>query len=131
MMLTKIRKILVILIIAAPLVSYTGCRKQAKCGCGKDVLYSLTNSISRVYFESGTNIWFQTISDPYSYYYFCNPTEMFKTMSGIKAGDEVLISGHVYWECSYLSQAGNSSYASYNKTYVVQVTDIHKDMYGK
>jgi hypothetical protein len=132
MKLTIIRKILVVLLIAAPLVSYSGCKKQAKCGCGKDVLFVLTNAIAHVYFnEGGSVIYFQTLSDPYSLYYFCNPTEMFKTMGGYKSGDELLVSGSVYWECNYLYQAGNSSYTSYTKTYNIQVTDVHMDMYGK
>jgi hypothetical protein len=127
-----LRKILVILIFAAPVISYPGCKKQAKCGCGKDVLFTLTNSRAHVYFnEAGTNIYFQTVNDPYSTYYFCNPGEMFPKMTDYKSGDELLVSGHAYWECNYLYQAGNSSYTSYYKTYVIQVTDCFMDLYGK
>jgi len=126
-----LRKIFVLLIFAAPLVSYSGCKKQAKCGCGKDVLFTLTNTSAHVYWDTGTSIWFIADNDPYSYYYFCNPSEMFKTMTDFKSGDDLLVSGHVYWECNYLMQAGNSSYASYSKTYMIQVTDVHMDLYGK
>lgn len=127
-----LRKILVILIFVTPLVSYSGCKKQPKCGCGKDVLFMLTNTRAMVYFnETGSNIYFSTISDPYSTYYFCNPGEMFPKMSEYKSGDELLVSGNVYWECNYLYQAGNSSYGSYYKTYVIQVTNVYMDLYGK
>lgn len=127
-----IRKILVLLIILAPVVSYSGCKKQAKCGCGKDVLFTLTNRRANVYFnETGTNITFRTMDDPYSTYYFCNPSEMFSKLVDSKPGDELIISGLVYWECNYLYQAGQSSYGSYYKAYNVQVTDLFVDLYGK
>jgi hypothetical protein len=127
-----IRKIIVILIITVPMLSYTGCKKQAKCGCGKDVLFTLTNTVAHVYWQTGGSIIsFQTISDPYSNYYFCNPSEMYPKLQGYKSGDELLVSGNVYWECNYLSQAGNSSYGSSYRVYNIQITDVHMDMYGK
>ena len=127
-----IRKILVILVIIIPVFSDSGCKKQAKCGCGKDVLFTLTSRRANVYFnEQGTNITFRTLDDPYSTYYFCNPGEMFKKMGEYKTGDELLVSGHAYWECNYVQQAGNSSYGSYYKAYMVQVTDVYMDLYGK
>ena len=128
-----LRKLLVMLIIMAPVVSYTGCKKQAKCGCGKDVLFTLTNTSAHVFFnETGTTISFSALNDPYSTYNFCNPKEMFPKMPDFKSGDELLVSGHVYWNCSYLNQASNSSYQnSYYKIYDVQVTDVYMDLYGK
>jgi hypothetical protein len=126
-----LRKILVILIILAPAVSYSGCKKQAKCGCGKDVLFTLTNQPARVYWETGSTISFKTLSDPYSTYNFCNPSEMFSKLSEYKSGDELLVSGHAYWDCSYLSQSSNSSYQSYYKIYQIQVTNVYMDLYGK
>jgi hypothetical protein len=126
-----LRKILVLMIFVAPAVSYSGCKKQAKCGCGKDVLFTLTNEPTHVYWETGSNISFRTLNDPYSTYNFCNPSEMFKTMTDYKSGDELLVSGHVYWNCSYVNQSSNSSYSSMYKIYDVEVTDVHLDMYGK
>jgi hypothetical protein len=126
-----IRKIIVVLIITVPMVSYTGCKKQAKCGCGKDVLFTLTNTVSHGYWETTSVVWFQTASDPYSYYYFCNPTAMSESLKNYKSGDELLVSGAVYYECNYQMQAGNSSYGSSIRTYNIQVTDVHMDMYGK
>jgi hypothetical protein len=127
-----IRKLAILLIFVAPVVSYSGCKKQAKCGCGKDVLFTLTNARAHVYWTTTSNIYFQLVSDPYSTYYFCNPTEMYNSkMTDYKSGDELLVSGHCYWECNYLYQAGNSSYGSYYKAYVVEVTDVYMDLYGK
>jgi hypothetical protein len=127
-----LRKIFIVLIFIAPAVSYSGCKKQAKCGCGKDVLFTLTNTRAHVYFnDTGTNIYFQLVADPYSTYYFCNPSEMFTKMSDFKSGDELLVSGHCYWECNYLYQSSNSSYGSYYKTYNCEVTNVYMDLFGK
>lgn len=127
------RKILVILIFAIPLVSYPGCKKQAKCGCGKDVLFTLTNEKAHVYFnETYSNIYFSTLNDPYSTFNFCNPSEMKSKLTDYKSGDELLVSGHAYWNCSYINQSSSSSYgSSYYKIYDVQVTDVFMDLYGK
>jgi len=120
------------LIIVAPVVSYSGCKKQAKCGCGKDVLFTIGQRRAHVYFnETGSNIYFTLLDDPYSTYYFCNPGEWFPKMTEYKTGDELVISGHAYWECNYLMQAGNSSYSSYYKTYMMDVTGLYMDLYGK
>jgi hypothetical protein len=127
-----IRKILVILIIIAPIISYTGCKKQARCGCGKDVLVTLTSSQANVYFNAtGTNMYFQTLGDPYSTYYFCNPSEMFQKLTEAKSGDLLLVSGSVYWDCNYVYQSSNSSYTNIYKVYDVQVTDLTLNLYGK
>jgi hypothetical protein len=127
-----IRKILVILIVFAPVISYPGCKKQAKCGCGNDVLFTLTNRQARVSFnESGSSIAFSTLDDPYSTYNFCNPGEMFPKFTDFKSGDILLVSGHVYWDCNYVYQQSNYSYQSYYKVYQIQVTDVRADLYGK
>ena len=127
-----IRKIVVVLIIFAPLVSYQGCKKQPKCGCGKDVLYTLTKSQARVTWNpTGSSIQFSPLDNPYSTYMFCNPGEMFPSMSDYSSGDILLVSGLVYWECNYLMQQSNSSYQSYYKVYMIQVTEVTVDLYGK
>jgi hypothetical protein len=127
-----LRKVLVIFIIIAPIISYSGCKKQAKCGCGKDVLFSLNGDLSTIYFnETGTNITFTTVSNPYSTYNFCNPSEMFPKLANYKPGDVVQIYGDVFWECNYLYQSSNSSYNNYYKVYMIQVTDLGSDPYGK
>ncbi len=127
-----IRKLLVILIIVIPVFSYSGCKKQAKCGCDGDVLFTLTNVQATVYYnESGTDIKFVRLDDPYSTYNFCNPGEMFPKFTDYKSGDVLLVSGRAYWDCNYLYQSSNYSYQSYQKIYVVQVTDVTVNLYGK
>lgn len=126
-----IRKVLVGLIIIAPVFSYSGCRKQAKCGCGKDVLFTITGSSAYIYWDSGATISFQTVGDPYSTYTLCNPSEMFPKLTDAKSGDILQVSGHVYWDCNYVYQSSNSSYSSYYKVYNVQATDLSLNLYGK
>ena len=127
-----VRKILVILIMLAPMVSYQGCKKQPKCGCGKDEIFTLTKTSAAVYWSTGASITFTLVGDPYSTYMVCNPGDIFPNMSNYTSGDVLEVSGHVYWECNYLMNASNGSYyQSMYKVYQVQVTDISVDMYGK
>lgn len=127
-----IRKILVVLIIIIPLFVGTDCKKQAKCGCDGDILFTLTQVQATIYFNStGTTVTCSLLSSPYDQYYFCNPGEMFPKLSESKSGDVLIISGHAYWECNYLQQSSNSSQRSFYKVYNLQVTDLHADLYGK
>lgn len=128
-----IRKLLVVMIILAPVVTYTGCKKQAKCGCDGDQLFTLTEAEAYVDFnETGTSITFTTVDNPYSYYNFCNPSEMFPKLADSKPGDILLVTGAAYWECNYLYQSSNSSYQqSYYKVYMVKVTNVESNLYGK
>ena len=128
-----IRKLLVVMIILAPVVTYTGCKKQAKCGCDGDELFTLTQAEAYVDFnETGTNITFTTVDNPYSIYNFCNPSEMFPKLSDSKPGDVLLVTGAAYWECNYLYQSSNSSYQqSYYKVYMIKVTNVESNLYGK
>jgi hypothetical protein len=127
-----LRKLLLLLIIIVPVLSGTDCKKQAKCGCDGDVLFTLTKAQALVYFsEDGTTITFQTLSDSYSSYNICNPGEMFPGLSESKSGDILLVSGSVYWDCTYLYQSSNSSYQNPYKVYSVQGTEIMSDLYGK
>jgi hypothetical protein len=128
-----IRKVLVVLIIIAPVFSYSGCKKQPKCGCEGDELFTLTQAYASVYFNAeGTTITATPIDNPYNTYYFCNPGEMISKLKDSKSGDMLMISGHVFWECNFLYQQSNYSYqTSYYKVYNVVVTDIEVDQYGK
>jgi hypothetical protein len=127
-----VRKILVAMIIFAPVFSYTGCKKQAKCGCDGDTLFTLTNELATVYYNStGTTITFTRLTDPYSQFNFCNPGEMFPKFTDYKSGDVLEVSGDVFWECNYLYQSSNYSYGSYYKVYMIKVTDVTVDLYGK
>jgi hypothetical protein len=132
MIVPLIRKLIVVLIILAPVVSYQGCKKQPKCGCDGDVLFSLTQAQSTVYWtEGGGSISFSTPDNPYTTYNFCNPAEMFPKMVDYKPGDVLLVSGHAYWECNYLYQSSNYQYGSPYKVYMIYVTDVYADLYGK
>jgi hypothetical protein len=127
-----IRKILVVFIILAPAFSYSGCKKQAKCGCDGDVLFTLDLAQATVFFnETGSSITFTLLSDPYSTYNFCNPGEMFPKLKDYKSGDVLQVSGSAFWECNYLYQSSNYSYQTYYKVYMIQVTDVTVDLYGK
>ena len=128
-----ISRIFVILIIIAPVLSYSGCKKQAKCGCDGDVLFSLTNEPATVYFnETGTTISFNRYGNAYDTYVFCNPGEMFPKFTDFKSGDLLEVTGSVFWDCNYLYQSSNYSYQmSYYKIYNVVVTDVVKSPYGK
>lgn len=128
-----IRKLLVILIMIAPVFTITDCRKQEKCGCNGDALFTLNREQANVYFnETGSNIYFTLVGNPYATYYFCNPGEMFPKLADAKSGDILLVSGQAFWECNFLYQSSNYSYySSMYKVYQVQVTDVGSDLYGK
>lgn len=129
-----LRKALIAVIMIVPAVSYQGCKKQPKCGCGKDVLFSLSEEplefSSLIYNSEGTNAYFQS---GMSTYYFCNPSEIYAKYKKFGAGDQLLITGDVFWECNYLYQASNYSYGygAYYKVYNIQVKDLTAYLYGK
>lgn len=128
----KIRKFLVLLIFVLPAISYTGCKKQKKCGCGKDELFTMTQVAAYIYFnEDKTSITMQVVGNPYETYYFCNPSEMASKLSESKTGDILLVSGHSYWNCQYVYQTSNSYYQTAYKAYDLQVTQLELDLYGK
>jgi glycosidase len=127
-----VRKLFIALLVLAPLFSYVGCKKQAKCGCDGDVLYTLKGSPAYVYFnENGSSIYFTLTVDPYSTYNFCNPAEMFPKLAKYKSGDVLDVYGDVFWDCNYVMQASSSSYGTYYKIYQIMGTDISINPYGK
>lgn len=134
-----IRKIVVILIFTLPIVSYTNCKKQARCGCGKDILFSYERSLtgdnrllidySQLYYnEEGTTAYF---TQGYSSYYFCNPVEMYTKYKTFSTGGQIYISGDVFWECNYLYSSSNYNYQTYMKVYNIHVTGLEVQLYGK
>ncbi len=133
-----IRKILVALIILLPAISYSGCKKQEKCGCDGDILFSYTKRTfdrsSINYTEDGKSAYF-TITNAYGYdrYFFCNPSEMYTKFQDLASENQLKISGDVYWDCSYLvnSGSGSSYYYNYYKVYQINVTELLSYMYGK
>ena len=128
-----IRRILVALVIIILVFSYADCKRQPKCGCGRDVLRTYTNvNASVVFNDTYSLLYFQTEGDPYSFYYFCNPAEMIPKLAESKSGDILQVSGHVYWDCNYVSQSSSSSYyQGYQQIFQVEVTDISLNLYGK
>ena len=127
-----LRKALVIVILFAPLFINTDCKKQKRCGCRGDVLFPLNNVDSNVFFDSESPIiTMQTIGDYYSYYTFCNPDEIMPKLENFKSGDELVVSGNVYWDCNYVMQASSGSYSAYSyRSYNIYVTDIFMNLYG-
>jgi hypothetical protein len=128
-----LRKLAVFLIIVLPVFTFADCKKQAKCGCDGDALHTLDKAQAHVYWnENGSTVWCVLLSDPYSYYYFCNPGEMFPKLADSQQGDILLVSGNAYWECNFLYQSSNYSYnTSLTKVYQVKVTDVYVNLYGK
>ena len=126
-----IRKIIVAFIILVPVFTNTDCKKQAKCGCGKDVVKTITGASAYVYWSTGATISFQLVGDAYSSYTLCNPSEMLKQLTDAKSGDILQVSGHAYWDCNYVQQASNSSYQALGQVYQFQATDMSLDLYGK
>jgi len=127
----SLRRFIVILIIIAPIICYSDCKKQARCGCGNDVQLTLTGQSSYVYWTTSSNIYFQLVGNIYDTYYFCNPSEMFPKLVDAKSGDILQISGHAYWDCNYVYQSSNSPYQSSYRVFQCQVTDLVLDLYGK
>lgn len=123
-------RILVIGLISLPLFADLGCKKQPKCGCDGDALFELDREQAKIYFTESSAT-FSPMSNPFSTYYFCNPGEMYPKLSEYKSGDLILVSGRVYWECNYLYQSSNYSYQTYYKVYMIQVSDVTIDLYGK
>lgn len=126
-----IRKVLVALIILVPVFTYTDCRKQSRCGCGKDVIRTITSVSANIYYTDGATITAYIVGFPYATYTFCNPSAMFPKLADAKSGDILLLSGHVYWDCNYVYQSSNSSYQSMYQGYDIEVTDLTLDLYGK
>lgn len=125
-------KILVVIIILVPVFFFDSCDKQEKCGCDGDKLFSITNKLldySELYVSSnGATMQF---SEGYDTYIFCNPTTMYETYKDLSADEQILLSGDCYWDCSYVSSAGQSSYYYYYKYYNINVTQLKSYLYGK
>ncbi len=127
-----IRKLLLILIVVIAVFTNTDCKKQPKCGCDGDALFTLDRRQATVYYnESGTTIYFMPVDNPYETYNFCNPEEMFPRLAESKSGDILLVSGPAFWNCNYAYQSSNYYYQSYTKVYDIQVTEVFSDLYGK
>jgi hypothetical protein len=50
----------------------------------------------------------------------------------LEGEDQLILSGNLYWECTYLMNSSNSSYYSYYyKVYNIDVTELKSYLYGK
>jgi hypothetical protein len=126
-----LRKSILVLIILTPLFSDLGCKKQPKCGCGKDELYKITEGPAYVYYiESSKTAYFYSVNTSGSTYYFCNSADWIDTLKNYTSGQKLLVSGSVYYECNYLMNSGSSGYYQ-PPVYQVIVTAIKEDNYGK
>jgi hypothetical protein len=108
-----------------------GCKKQPKCGCGKDMIFELKDAQVLVqYFETTSTAIFYPVMSTGSTYYFCNPGQWIDSLKKLNTQEYLLISGKVYYECNYLYNSGNYYY-QIPPVYQVDVTDIKEDNYGK
>ena len=131
-----IRKIVVVAIILLPVFFFQGCKKQVKCGCGKDILFSIDNELmaysSISYSSNGQTASFSIYNGIYyDTYIFCNPEEMYPTYTDLTGEEQVLISGDVFWDCSYMMNSSNSYSYSYYKIYNIEITGMKSYLYGK
>ena len=127
----KLNKLIVVFIIIAPLLFDQGCKKQQKCGCGKDVIFELTDGQVNVYYmEASRTAYFFPTTSSGSTYYFCNPGEWIDYLKKFPQGQLFLVSGKAYYECTYLMNSGNYGYYI-PPTYQVEVSNIKEDRYGK
>jgi hypothetical protein len=70
-----------------PVIVDLGCKKQARCGCGKDVLFELVNEEATVYFNSEfTNIQFSTTANPIKHTISATLVRMKKYFSESESG---------------------------------------------
>lgn len=134
-MLYKIlRKSLVLLVILIPvMIADSSCKKQPKCGCGKDVIITLNKEPVRIQFSVEDNtISFSPVINPYANYQLCNPSEWIDYLSDFTSPVTLLVSGPAYYECNYLYNSSNYMYyqPSY-RVYQIEVSAIEEDLYGK
>lgn len=134
-------KILVVLIIIAPMLFMHGCKKQEKCGCDGDVLRTITmdaydlGGMSPIDYSSiyvsgeGSIMSFQIGYDTYT---LCNPVEMYEVYKNLNPDHKIKIAGDVFWDCNYVSSASQSSYYYYYyRYYNIHVTEMKSHLYGK
>jgi hypothetical protein len=125
------RKILIVLIIIAPVIFDIGCKKQKRCGCGKDVVMEITDGQVYVsYLESSKTIMFQSIVSSGSTYYICNPGDWIDFVKKFPQGQLLLVSGKAYYDCQYMMNSSNYGYYI-PPTYQVQVSNLREDKYSK
>ena len=130
-MLKKISRLLFVVVILSPFVFQQSCKKQAKCGCGKDVIFTLEDAQVIVQYNEATkSAMFYPVVNTGATYYFCNPGDWIDSLKNLNTQEYLLISGDVFYECNYLYQNSNYYY-QLPPVYQVEVSGLREDNYGK
>ncbi len=106
-----------------------GCKKQKKCGCDGDALDTLRLRHVNIIYDATLKT--ARFSEYNAIYYFCNPSEWMSQLSKFDQGEEILISGPYFFECSYLMNSSNSQYYNPMRIYQINVTSVSAYEYGK
>ncbi len=130
---TIIRFLQVVLVVAVALLSGPGCKKQPKCGCSGDMLFTLDSIlISRSSISYSTDGASAYLYSGYDIYYFCNASDFFEQYSDMSSEDQIFLSGEAYWNCNYVMNSSSSyGYYNYYKYYDVRITAMVPNNYGK
>ena len=117
-------------LLLAAFFTYGGCKKQAKCGCGRDVIQTLTDlEITVQYNESSNSIIFYPVYSNGATYYFCNPAQWIDSIKKMNTQSYLLLTGKAYYDCNYMMQVSNYPYIP--PVYQVEVSSVREDNYGK
>jgi hypothetical protein len=126
-----LRKSIIVLIILTPLFTDLGCKKQPRCGCGKDVIEAITEGSAYVYYSaSARSAYFYDAALDGSTYWFCNPSQWLDTLQKYPSGQMLLVTGNVYYDCTYYMNNSNLGYYT-PPVYQVIVSDVKKNNYAK
>lgn len=121
----------IVLLILVPSITDQGCKKQPKCGCGKDVIFTLTDAQVLVqYNESTKAAQFYPTQNVGATYFFCNPGKWIDSLKTMDTNQYLLLSGKAYYDCTYLLNSSNYGYPI-PPVYQVEVTSVKEDHYGK
>ena len=120
-----------VLAVAALVVMTSGCKKQLKCGCDGDAIDSLKlENVYITYDAVNKTAYFTRVWNPYGTYYFCNPSKWIDELTKYNNGEEILLSGEFFYDCSYVMYSSNSYY-NYPPMYQVMVTAVAPHEWGK
>ncbi len=128
-----LRKSIILLVILTPLILDMGCKKQKKCGCGKDVIFDLPEGAiaTIIYIPGSKSAYFYQGASSYT---FCNPGKWSDFLSNYpqaaQTGQDFLITGKVYYDCTYLMNSGNYGYYI-PPAYQIDVTSLAENNYSK
>jgi hypothetical protein len=132
----KIKKILatgtIALLGLVAIISDSGCKKQPKCGCDGDSLDTIFQGHVYITYNETSNIaQFTPIYDSYSIFYFCNPQEFMGELTKFEQGEEILVTGPYFYDCTYLMNSSNTGSYTPWKVYQIKVTAVSSYDYGK